>query len=160
MSRLITEVLVREGGYVVDQGGPTNYGITIPKYSEYLGRQATIQDIKNLTPEKARLVYEWMFKLNGLHLITNYNMLDLLLDCMVNHGERTAIRWMQGFAGVARDGWIGPITAEAVNNNYRKVYYRMLSFRLRFYSDLASKAKHKDSLRGWVNRASYFVKEI
>ena len=51
-------VLQFEGGFVnnpKDPGGPTNLGVTQATLSGFLGRQATIDEVKALTPEKSRL---------------------------------------------------------------------------------------------------------
>ncbi len=40
-----------------DRGGYTNLGITIPFLSQYLGRQATVSDINNLTKPEAAAAY-------------------------------------------------------------------------------------------------------
>ena len=43
-------ILKHEGGYVnhkADKGGPTNFGVTIGTYSKWLGREATIAEVKS-----------------------------------------------------------------------------------------------------------------
>jgi lysozyme family protein len=49
-----------EGGYVnakTDRGGPTKYGITIATLGRFLGRPATIDEVKNLTLAAAEEIY-------------------------------------------------------------------------------------------------------
>ena len=53
--------LKNEGGYTdhpLDKGGPTNKGITIGRLSEYLGRNATKDEVKNLDFETIKLIYK------------------------------------------------------------------------------------------------------
>ena len=57
-------VFPHEGGYVNhpnDRGGPTNMGVTQSTLSGYLGRPATIEDVKNLDQATARDVYKKLF---------------------------------------------------------------------------------------------------
>ena len=57
-------VLPHEGGFVHhknDRGGATNKGITQNTLSGYLGRKATIDDVKNLDTDTARDIYKTMF---------------------------------------------------------------------------------------------------
>jgi hypothetical protein len=57
-------VFPHEGGYVNhpnDRGGPTNMGVTQNTLSGYLGRPATIEDVKNLDQATARDVYKKLF---------------------------------------------------------------------------------------------------
>ena len=57
-------VLPHEGGYAnykEDKGGPTNRGVTQATLSTYLGRPASIDDVKNLDEKTARDIYKTMF---------------------------------------------------------------------------------------------------
>jgi len=57
MTDAIDEIIHTEGGFVhhkADKGGPTNLGITQRTLSYYLGRKASIEDVKNITKETAR----------------------------------------------------------------------------------------------------------
>ena len=57
-------VLPHEAGYVnhpSDKGGPTNRGVTQATLSGYLGRPATIEDVKNLDEQTARDIYKTKF---------------------------------------------------------------------------------------------------
>jgi hypothetical protein len=57
-------VLPHEAGYVNhpnDKGGPTNRGVTQATLSGYLGRPATIDDVKNLDEQTARDIYKTKF---------------------------------------------------------------------------------------------------
>lgn len=159
---VIQRVLKREGGFTVDHAGATNYGITKPPYCEYLGRNVTDADIKALTPECAAKFYSWLFTKYKVNWIMNVNLMDLLFDCMVNHGNERAIKWLQRLAGVKADGVIGQQSATAFNRQPKKLYYELLAYRTVFYGKLASSDPNKylKFLVGWLNRSTEFCKEI
>lgn len=58
---IIDRVIAREGEKFTnnpnDSGGPTKYGITQGALTEYLGRPATVDDVRNLTRERATDFY-------------------------------------------------------------------------------------------------------
>jgi lysozyme family protein len=54
-------LLKHEGGYVNhpdDPGGITNLGVTKRVYEEWIGREATEEDMENLTPEDVAPLYK------------------------------------------------------------------------------------------------------
>lgn len=56
----LARVLRDEGGYTNhprDPGGPTNFGITIHDYRQYVNPNATAQDIKNMKLSEAKQIY-------------------------------------------------------------------------------------------------------
>jgi lysozyme family protein len=58
------QVIVYEGGYVnhpKDPGGPTNLGITQATLSRYLGRGASISDVRALTKSAVKPIYKRFF---------------------------------------------------------------------------------------------------
>ena len=58
-------VLPHEGGYNMVKGDkPTNYGITQDVYSKYIGRPASIDDMKNMPVEHAQDIYKTQYFLN------------------------------------------------------------------------------------------------
>jgi len=57
----LNRVLKDEGGYTNDpndSGGPTNYGITIGDVRKYVKKNATAQDVRNLTLAQASDIYK------------------------------------------------------------------------------------------------------
>lgn len=57
-------IFPHEGGYVNhpnDRGGPTNMGVTQRTLSAYLGRPASVEDVKNLDRATARDIYKTMY---------------------------------------------------------------------------------------------------
>lgn len=106
--RAITLLLKHEGGYVNDPrdpGGETKYGITKRTYPN--------EDIKNLTPERAKEIYRKDFwePIRGDEL--PFDVAFNLLDGAVNSGVSQSVRWMQRAAEIADDGVIGDETMKA-----------------------------------------------
>lgn len=55
---ILDRVLQREGAWANDpRDTPTHYGITQQTYSDWIGRPASIEDMKAITPEVAREIY-------------------------------------------------------------------------------------------------------
>ena len=82
-------IFPHEGGYVnhpSDRGGPTNMGVTQRTLSAYLGRPASIDDVKNLDRATARDIYKTMYwdKIGGDNLDPKTAM--LAFDTAVGSG--------------------------------------------------------------------------
>lgn len=57
----LNEVLKSEGGYTndpSDNGGATNFGITLDDYRKYLNKNGTPNDVKNMTVDQAKKIYK------------------------------------------------------------------------------------------------------
>jgi len=57
----LTRVLKDEGGYSNvpgDNGGPTNFGITISDYRKYINPRGTATDVKNMSVDQAKVIYK------------------------------------------------------------------------------------------------------
>lgn len=111
-------ILQFEGGYSdhpSDPGGATNMGITKAVLEEWRGKPVSKADVKALT----RLEVEAIYKARYWDACRCDDLppgLDLVVfDCAVNQGVSRATRLLQGAAGVAQDGQIGPKTMAAVH---------------------------------------------
>ena len=163
-------ILEHEGGYVNhkdDKGGATNFGVTIGTYSKWLGREASIDEVKNMKVETAREIYETQY-FTGPRIDTLPEPPQtLILDMAINHGPRNAIRMMQrtinlaGFGPVDADGAIGPQTrraaedaASAMGNYFQNA---IVEERLKFYNRIVERREsQRVFLRGWTRRAESF----
>lgn len=109
-------ILASEGKtFVIDQGGPTELGITIPALQAYLHRPCTQADIEALAhqPDVVAGLYEADFY-NAAHCNDCPAGLDLMVfDESVNEGQGRAIRHLQQALGVPVDGAFGPTTLDA-----------------------------------------------
>jgi lysozyme family protein len=110
LPRCLSFTLAEEGGYSDspgDNGGPTNLGIDTPTLSAWLGRPATIADVRYLTRATATLIYDKDFwrPINGDNLPAG---VDLIM------GPGTSARLLQTLVGTTADGSIGPATLAAM----------------------------------------------
>lgn len=141
----MASVLQAEGGFVQnprDPGGATNLGVTLATYSGWLGRKASVDEIKALTPEKVSPLYRALYWMP----ISGDAMPPALALCVfhaaVNSGIGTASRQLQTILATATDGHIGPATLKAAQafaaahglaklvrqyQNTRRAFYRSLS---------------------------------
>ncbi len=133
-------VLKREGGFVNDprdNGGATNLGVTRGTWSSWIGKPASVDDIKALTPAKVAPLYKaWYWApVKGDELPGAVAL--CLFDFAVNAGPSRAAKLLQGVVGASKDGKIGPATIAAVKalpvaevvrrfQNARRDYYRAL----------------------------------
>lgn len=108
------------GNYVEQSDGSkeligTNFGISAPTLKRYLGRDITVDDMKNLTKEEASdILYKDYYtepKIDKLPKDIQKNVFDYYM----NSGP-VSIRQLQIKAGVTPDGIIGPNTIEAFSN--------------------------------------------
>ena len=110
-------ILQSEGGFVDDPddpGGATNLGITLDTLSSWLGRAATVADVRALTAAEAGQIYLARYY-NPAHACDCPAGVDLMVfDEAVNQGVGRAIQSVQRCAGVAADGVFGPLTKAAV----------------------------------------------
>lgn len=181
--QIIDDVLEREKGYVdhpADRGGPTNFGISAAVLGIWrsLGRPATRDEVRALQVTEARDIYaaEYISR-PGFGEVWYEPLKVLLVDAGVNHGQSTAIRWLQralGFGGGRRvDGVMGRETKAAVSalsaERAREVYVAVLRERVELYLALglegadvkqflrAHPTSQLANLRGWLRRAMEFA---
>lgn len=107
-----------EGGLVndpSDPGGLTNLGVTRARWSEWLGRPVTVDEMKALTPATVSPLYKagyWdHLRCDDLPAGVDW----MVFDCGVNQGPARAATWLQLAAQmVIPDGIVGPLTVAAV----------------------------------------------
>ncbi|HYF18037.1 MAG TPA: glycosyl hydrolase 108 family protein [Ramlibacter sp.] len=170
VARMVEDILRREGGFVdhrADRGGPTNFGITLATLAEVRGRPVTRQDVRRLTREQAREIYELRYfrrpRLDRLPAALQ----PVLFDMAINHGPGTAIRLLQrvlcegGFA-CAVDGGIGRQTVACAEqalaaHGAATLVDRLVDARRGLYEAIvAADASQAVFLKGWLRRAEEF----
>lgn len=171
INELITGILKREGWDLYtdkpsDRGGPTKWGITQKSWSAYIGRPATIEDVKAITEQQARDFYytEFIVKPNFV-LIEDDFLQEFVVDSAVNHGVFRASSWLQEAVGAKVDGRVGPKTLELLHSlNPTAVVLLLIGVRGRFYAKIASDQLPADpdlpNLRGWINRLMWFTDQL
>ena len=150
----LAKVLESEGGFVNhkrDPGGVTNLGITKRVYEQWVQRQVSVQEMRDLTVMQAAPIYEHEYwnRIKGDELPDGVDL--LMFDFAVNAGVSRAVRTAQRVVGVKADGVIGPITLKAINNYDPQDFIKEYTDRkLSFYRRL----KHYDTFgRGWERRS-------
>jgi lysozyme family protein len=155
-AKIVNDVLKHEGGYVNDPddpGGETNFGISKRSYPN--------EDIRSLTPERAKSIYYRDFWLKSkCNLIPDIDVAAKVFDLSVNLGVSGAIKTLQRALRcfefhLEEDGIPGPKTAAAVAaadpkgllcaiKSEAAGQYRMMC---------ALNSGLKKFLPGWLNRA-------
>lgn len=162
-----------EGGYVnhpADKGGPTNMGITMQAYENYIGRKPTIRQIKDLSRDLACEIYYQDYWVAARIDMLPDGLEHIAFDMCVNHGVNRGVRLLQ--AGVNEcltmedrmnvDGRIGPKTVATCEKaielvGYQKVINQIVDRRLRFYDAIiANNPKQEVFKAGWYKRARWF----
>jgi lysozyme family protein len=139
--RALKVVLKYEGGFVnhpSDPGGMTNLGITHKTYSNWIGRDATEDEMRNLKLADVKPIYSKFWnKLNCDQLPSGLDL--VVFDFAVNAGIKRSARLLQNLIGADEDGEIGEKTIRlaahyALNkpaisdfSNKRRAYYATLS---------------------------------
>lgn len=164
---VIGRILKSEGGFVShpnDKGGPTNFGITAARLGDWrkLGRPATVEEVKSLTQEEARKIYEaWYIRQPRFDRIQDDYLRTVVVDCGVLHGPGRAAQWLQEALGVTRDGKLGPQTFDALAaQDARRVAHRVLACRFRQIGQVVSRdTTQVVFLAGWLNRAAELLQD-
>lgn len=155
----LAQVLRHEGGYVdhpADPGGATNMGIT----HKTLARWRKIDpwwalakaDVKALDRAEAGEIYKALYwdRCKATSLPAG---LDLaLFDYAVNSGPERAIKTLQALVGVVQDGFVGPLTLQAVKQrDPRALVAALCDQRMSFLQRLSTFSTFG---RGWTARVS------
>ena len=96
-----------------DPGGPTNYGVTLSAWSDWLQRPAARQDIENLTRPDVVPFYTAKYwnatRCWGLHVGVDL----MVFDFGVNAGVKCSALLLQQVVDVTQDEVVGPLTCLA-----------------------------------------------
>ncbi|PTB82731.1 hypothetical protein C9933_00995 [Methylophaga nitratireducenticrescens] len=150
----VNHLLKVEGGYVddpTDNGGETNYGISKRQYPQL--------NIIKLTMDEAIYLYHrdyWLAnKLDQLPIA----YACFLFDALVNHRQKTAIKFLQQALRATPDGILGPQTRAAAKQFSQNIEHTVetinwcLSYRADFYHDLVvDNPSQERFILGWMRR--------
>lgn len=152
----LAETLKWEGGFVdhpQDPGGATNMGITIGTLSDWLGRPATVAEVRNLSRATAELIYRKRYwaRVRGDEMPDGIDL--VAFDGAVNSGVTRGARWLQTALRVVVDGAIGPLTVRAAQTeaNGVAVIQRACAARMGFLRGLRTWGTFG---RGWTRRVT------
>lgn len=150
-------VLGFEGGYVnhpKDPGGATNMGITIATLSEHLGRQASVEDVQNISKQTVEKIYKERYwdEIKGDLLPKNVDLVMFDLAVMAGPGRCAMI--VQEMVGAKADGDIGPNTIKALNEYIKTfgAYTFIITFRGKKMAFMESLTTYKTFGKGWASR--------
>lgn len=159
------KLLSHEGGFVDhkdDRGGATKYGITIGTLSTYMGRKATLDDIKALTLKDTERIYWALYwEPLGCPEIHDFTLAYLLFDQGVNRGVGKVIRQVQkcinliqSSCQISEDGIMGPATIEAINAQDPKILAEsFLQVSRESYRKIVEQNPSQQVfIAGWMNR--------
>lgn len=139
-----SELIGNEGGYSVDDGGATMYGITesVARANGYTG------DMHNLTLGQAQAIakakYWDVYQCDQFDARVGFQV----FDAAYNGGHPA--QWLQTASGVVADGVIGAKTIAAVRaTDPLKIMMRFDALRLKY---MASLVVWPDYGKGWANR--------
>jgi len=155
-SNCLAVILESEGAYVVDQGGPTNLGVTQRALSAWYGRAATVAEVQALTASSVAPLYQqdyWVPAQCG-NLLPGVDL--MVFDEAVNEGVGRAVRHLQQVIGVAADGVFGPVTvaalatAQAPQGAAQALIQRLHDENASYYASLAAEFLQDEA--GWRAR--------
>lgn len=161
-SSILDNTLKNEGGYVVDVGGPTNYGVTQKAFDSYAIKKGfnpkSVKDISQ--DEVGRFYYDEYYTMPKLNTIPYQSVKGILFDYAVNSGPQKAVKDLQKEVGIEVDGVLGPKTLAAVDKYVKQhgevfLAHQILNRRANFMIKLNQKDPKKyPDLQGWLNRIS------
>ena len=168
-------ILKHEGGFVndpADKGGATNLGVTQQTLTEWRGHPVSVDDVKNLTEDEARDIYDTRYlKKPKIDWLVFPHPQVFVFDMAVNHGPSRAVKILQktinkaGFGTLGVDGGMGPMTRDAAKKAQDAMgpYFQnaMVEERKAFYEKIIANNPTQEKFRkGWMNRANSFILSV
>lgn len=142
-AQIIDAILKAEGGFSndpLDHGHATNYGITQATLSLWLGRDATVQDVRDMSVETARAIYaqKYVQPFDGVDPSLKPHLVDIAVT-----------------SGVSR---ARVMLALAVQQSARPAAVQLVIERLRFFARIVrSDPTQIRFLAGWTDRTCSFL---
>ena len=151
--KCLAMLLEHEGGYVNskhDRGGMTNLGVTKRVYDDWIGRESTEQEMRDLTPDDVAPIYKKNYwdRVKGDQLPSGVDW--CAFDWAVNSGSGRPAKAIQRAVGATQDGAIGNQTLGLVAEKDPKfIIDYVYTVRQAFYESLGD---FKHFGRGWSRR--------
>ena len=151
--KCLAMLLEHEGGYVNnvnDRGGMTNLGVTKRVYDDWIGRESTEQEMRDLTPDDVAPIYKKNYwdRVKGDQLPSGVDW--CAFDWAVNSGSGRPAKAIQRAVGATQDGAIGNQTLGLVaEKDPEFIIDYVYTVRQAFYEGLDD---YKHFGRGWSRR--------
>lgn len=148
-----------------DNGGATKYGVTKHTLEIYLGREVTIDEVKNMTSDLAKEVYLHLFwSPNNLGSVTKFGIALCIFTTSALYGATTAANMAQRAANICGgslkiDGDLGDKSIATLNilkqEEFLKAFRSLVLLRI----ETVIKANPADERfrHGWTNRADRII---
>jgi lysozyme family protein len=151
----LARVLTHEGGYTnnpSDPGGPTNYGITIHDYRQYVKPDAGAADVRAMTIEEAKAIYRSRYwnamRCDELPAGVDY----CVFDYAVNSGTGRAPKVLQRVLGAPVTGRMDDATVKlAAAHQAKTLIAAICDERLNFLQNLKTWPVFG---KGWARRVA------
>lgn len=155
----LARILELEGGFAdhpSDPGGATNMGITHKTLARWRGIEPWWDlpkyAVRSLERAEAEAIYKALYWDRCKADLLPQGVDLAVFDYAVNSGPDRAIRTLQALVGVVQDGFVGPLTIEAVNKrDPRALIEALCDQRLGFLQRLTTWASFG---RGWTTRVA------
>jgi lysozyme family protein len=174
VDEILNDIIKTEGGFVndpKDHGGPTNMGITQKTLSDYLGRPASIEEVRNLKVPQVKEIYERRYVSDPRFDKLPVAIQPVVIDAGVLHGTGRATKFLQqvlnqaGFGPVNEDGILGPTTRGLVEKAVAEMgpfFINAICDERQAYCDqiVANRPDQARFINGWTNRVNHFRVEV
>lgn len=149
----------------------TNMGITQYTMSEWLGRQATVDEIRSLDVDTVREIYEKRYYSDPRFHTLPLTIQPVLTDAGILYGQRTAVKFLQqvlnmaGFGPIDEDGVIGPQCRRAAERAHAEMGGYLINALVERRIERAKEIIRKNPAQGkywngWRNRSNRFRVEV
>lgn len=182
VSDIINEIIVTEGGFTNNPKDAAHYGkanskkgqkydcyctkfgITQNTYSFWLGRQASIEEIRTMDKATAYHIYETEYFLEPRFDKLPEGIVAQVVDIGVNSGPKSAIKMLQRVVNrlsdtdVEVDGVLGPQTISITFElDQLDLNNSLVDERINFFDRLVSiRPENQEFINGWKKRAEKF----
>ena len=169
VDEMLLTILKNEGGFTNhpdDHGGATNWGVTIGEYGVFLGRKATVADVREMPIEHAKTIFAKKYYVGpGIDKLPA-GIQPVVFDASVLYGPKRAIIFLQKILNVGADGSIGPATIAAADNAVKLIGIDSLinaycDSRIEFCQAIVrNNPSQRVFIKGWTNRANSFRPKV
>lgn len=116
---IVAAILEHEGGFVnriEDAGGATKYGVTQATLSRWLGRPASVEEVRDLSIDVARRIcFKDYVERPGFLTLGDWRVRYAVADAAYNSGPGRAVKLLQRAVGATEDGRLGVNTIGRAN---------------------------------------------